>query len=79
VTDGYISVCMCVCVLRLTCANQSALLDTQYDADAWWKTSNGTCSLHIYTSFIRQKMAANTNVTKEKAEHVQITTIHGFR
>jgi len=24
-------------------------------------------------------MAANTNVTKEKAEHVQITTIHGFR
>jgi len=31
------------------------------------------------TSFIRQKPAANTKSTKEKAGHMQIATIHGFR
>jgi len=29
--------------------------------------------------FYSPKTAANTNATEEKLEHVQITTVHGFR
>jgi len=34
---------------------------------------------HYIYIFYSQKAAGNTKATKEKAEDVQITTIHGFR
>jgi len=36
-------------------------------------------NIGLYTYFLRQKRQLTQKQQKKKAEHVQITTIHGFR